>query len=396
MQPPVQRHVFELTTNYPTVSVQSVNSLNIPCASSLPAPGQEAPSTYAGVVSSEPHSVPVSASFASLSGKIRGCLLGGALGDAFANPVPPRDAAGLGITADTQLALYSLDGLQEAIEWANQGLGADETACIWLAYLRWLRSRGLPLPEAGLVPQPRAIDAEPLLRSADGAADAAGADPEVLAALSTGEMATRQRPVNTENSSAAPLVRSAPFGLLPYVGAETVYKLSLDAASLTHGHPASRHAAAVFASTVHGLLAPGATLRGAAEAATEQAALVASDDGGSPELVKRLQAVLAGTSVDGTVTGEDTRPAAAEDALALGLEIALAAADSSVPDSAGAIVPAAVRQAALRGGAPAAVVAGSMLGTLYGPSALPDADALREHSAIEKIAGAFAATTIAP
>ena len=316
------------------------------------------------------------------------------------------------ITSPTQLALYSMDGLQEAIEWANQGLGADETACIWLAYLRWLRSRGLPLPEAGLVPQPRPIDAEPLLQAGSGAADAS-LDPEVLAALSTGEMGTRQRPVNTVSTSPAPLVRSAPFGLLPYVETETVYKLSLDAASLTHGHPAARHAAAVFASVVHGLLTPGVPLREAAAAAVERAARVSDDDGGSPDLVNRLRAVLAG---NGHGAGDAAGSAAtvpngadgllhgtAEEALALGLEVSLAAEDQVAAEGSAEnaealnrTVSAAIRRAAESGGTPAAVVTGSLLGTAYGADSLPEAATVREHSVIDKLATAFAAATIAP
>ncbi len=352
-------------------------------------------STYAGEVSPEPHSVPVPSAHTFLSDRIRGCLLGGAFGDAAGHAHP--EAGGLTITADTQLALYSMDGLQEAIEWANEGLGADETACIWLAYLRWLRSRGLPLPEAGLVPQPRPIDAEPLLR--DGSGADASLDPEVLAALSTGEMGTRQRPVNTDGSSPAPLVRSAPFGLLPYVETETVYKLSLDAASLTHGHPAARHAAAVFASMVHGLLVSGATLRDAAAAAVERAAHVPADDGGAPVLVDRLREVLAGGAEDAGETADRNaarnRTGTAEDALAVGLLAALGVAEKE-QEGGTSRAGEAVRRAAEMGGAPAAVVAGSLLGALYGAQALPEAEALREYSVIDRLATAFIAATIAP
>lgn len=352
-------------------------------------------STYAGEVSPEPHSAPVPSAHTFLPDRIRGCLLGGAFGDAAGHAQP--EAGGLSITADTQLALYSMDGLQEAIEWANEGLGADETACIWLAYLRWLRSRGLPLPEAGLVPQPRPIDAEPLLR--DGSGADASLDPEVLAALSTGEMGTRQRPVNTAGSSPAPLVRSAPFGLLPYVETETVYKLSLDAASLTHGHPAARHAAAVFASMVHGLLVSGAALRDAAAAAVERAGQVPADDGGAPGLVDRLREVLAGRAEDAGETADRytalDRTGTAEDALAVGLLAALEVAEKEQENSTSRAAEA-VRRAAETGGAPAAVVAGSLLGTLYGAQALPEAEALREYSVIDKLASAFVAATIAP
>lgn len=362
------------------------------------APGPTGTSTYAGEVSSEPNSVPLSSSHTALAARISGCLLGGALGDALATG---PDAVPLSISANTALALYSLDGVQEAIEWAASGVGADETACVWLAYLRWLRGRGVALPDTGLVPLPRPIDGEDLLR-ADTAMDA---DPEVIAALSSGEMGTRQRPVNTQSPSPAALVRSAPFGLLPYVPAETVYKLTLDAASLTHGHPAARHAAAVFAVTVHGLLSPGTTLRSAAEAALDRAASVPESDGGAPGLVARLRNIVAGAGAAGQEAvkeaGNDD-DATAGDALAQGLAAALAAEDrlalqaAEAGPAAGAVsdeLSRALRAAAAAGPA-AAVVTGSLLGTLYGELPGGLLDRLRERAAVERLAGAFTAATI--
>ncbi|MCQ1945264.1 ADP-ribosylglycohydrolase family protein [Arthrobacter sp. zg-Y1116] len=341
----------------------------------------------------EPASAPAFLSSAALSPKIRGCLLGGALGDAAGHAA--GDSSGTSITADTQLALYSLDGLLEAIEWANQGVGADETACIWLAYLRWMRGRGLPLPENGPSPLPRPIDAEPLLQPA-GTEQAADLDPDVLQALSTGEMGTRQRPLNTGVDTPAALVRSAPFGLLPYVGTETVYKLALDAASLTHGHPSARHSAAVFASMVHGLLAPGATLRSAAMESLAQARA-----NGVPELADRLQAVLADDGGAGAAgTGAPGGTPTAEEALAIGLHAAQAvedAADAAVEDGdLSAATAAAIRDAATAGGAPAAVVTGSLLGTRYGTLPETGLEALKERGVIEKLASGFIAATVAP
>ncbi|UON91132.1 ADP-ribosylglycohydrolase family protein [Arthrobacter zhangbolii] len=377
-------------------------------------------------MSSEPYSAPLSSSHTALGAKIRACLLGGALGDALGTAGPERLEDTLSVSSATQLALYSLDGLLEAVEWANSGVGADETACIWLAYLRWLRGRGIALPETGLVPLPRPIDAEELLHPTPaGTADAgtadAGLDPEVVSALSSGEMGTRQRPVNTESDSPAALVRSAPFGLLPYVPTETVYKLVLDAASLTHGHPAARHASAVFAATVHGLLSPGTTLAAAAEKALAPADAAADSDGGVPGLADRLRSVISGpdfatggtaasgaaaggTAAGGTTSGSGaTGGTTAEGALTLGLSAALRAenalarqAAAGAPASPEDTVTAALREAAAAGGAPAAVVAGSLLGALYGVLPGPLLASLRERAAVERLADSYVSATIAP
>lgn len=354
-------------------------------------------------MSSEPHSAPtpspLSASPTALAAKIRAALLGGALGDALGAVSPAGSGEdSLSVSSHTQLALYSLDGLLEAVEWANSGVGADETACIWLAYLRWLRGRGIPLPETGLVPLPRPIDAEDLLQGTP----AGTPDPEVVSALSSGEMGTRQRPVNTVSPSPAALVRSAPFGLLPYVPAETVYKLALDAASLTHGHPVARSAAAVFAVAVHGLLSPGTTLVAAAGKALEPLRAAADSDDVDPGLAARLTSVISGAVPDGGAP-DGAAAGTAEDVLAVGLAAALRAeasmARQAEAGSAAAVedtVTAALREAAAAGGAPAAVVTGSLLGALFGELPGSLLASLRERAAVERLADSFISATLAP
>src|SRR5687767_8071136 len=118
----------------------------------------------------------------SLKSRIHGCLLGGALGDSLGYAVEfdsiDRIRARFGASGltgfealagtspfsdDTQMTLYTVDGLVEALEWANSGVGADANACLWLAYLRWLATQGETAPAAAPVPQPRWIDGQPVL-----------------------------------------------------------------------------------------------------------------------------------------------------------------------------------------------------------------------------------------
>ena len=92
--------------------------------------------------------------------------LGGALGDSLGyavefdsiaairgrfGPAGLQDFAALDggshFSDDTQMTLYTVDGLVEALEWANSGVGADANACLWLAYLRWLDTQGEPAPD---------------------------------------------------------------------------------------------------------------------------------------------------------------------------------------------------------------------------------------------------------
>src|SRR6476661_2712214 len=143
--------------------------------------------------------------------RIHGCLLGGALGDSLGyavefekidsiratfGPEGLSDFAELGagshFSDDTQMTLYTVDGLLEALEWANSGVAADANSCLWLAYLRWLGTQGMSLPEAAPFQPPRWIDAHGLPR------ESRSPDPDSVAALVTGEMGTVQRPLNPD------------------------------------------------------------------------------------------------------------------------------------------------------------------------------------------------------
>ncbi|WP_246167324.1 MULTISPECIES: ADP-ribosylglycohydrolase family protein [Arthrobacter] len=343
--------------------------------------------------------------------KVRACLLGGALGDALGYAVEFDSLDGIrarfgsgGLTDfsqldapapvsdDTQMTLYTVDGLVEVLQWANDGVGADETACLWLAYLRWLKTQGEALP-ANAPDQPdRWIDAQEVLhhRRAPGNA--------CLSGLLTGEMGTKYRPVNAESKGCGTVMRSAPFGLLPYVSEETVYKFSADGAALTHGHPSALHSAAVFSSLIHDLLPAGATLQEAAAAAAERAAR-----SGVPELAERLQAAVSLAAENrgstASVSPEQMKQAlgegwVAEEALAIGLYAALAASNAGTPQE---HFRRAVGLSVNHDGDSdsTASVTGNILGVLYGLEALP-ADwlsAIDARETVEAMADAFIGVT---
>lgn len=274
--------------------------------------------------------------------RIHGCLLGGALGDSLGYAIEfdsmtairsrfgadgLRDFTALDggthFSDDTQMTLYTVDGLVEALEWANSGVGADANACVWLAYLRWLDTQGVSAPEPAPRPQPRWIDRQPVLRHRRAPGNAC------LSGLATGEMGTVYRPVNPDSKGCGTVMRSAPFGLIPHIPADSVYKLSADAASLTHGHPSARQSAAVFSLLIHSLV-EGQRLLDAAEAAV---AHVRSDPDAVRELRERLDDALrlAGGSAGAVLSPEDLvrelgEGWVAEEALAVGLYAVLATA----------------------------------------------------------------------
>jgi ADP-ribosylglycohydrolase len=343
--------------------------------------------------------------------KVRGCLLGGALGDALGYPVEfsflekiraDYGAAGLvdfsqlagpaQFSDDTQLTLYTVDGLVEALEWANDGVAADETACLWLAYLRWFATQGEATPSSAPRPQPRWLDAQPVMhhRRAPGEA--------CLSGLATGEMGTRFRPVNLGSRDCGTVMRSAPFGLVPFVSADSLYKLAVDAAALTHGHPSAHHSAAVFGNLIHRLMNDGGSLTDAAGAALERARQAEA-----AELTDRLEtAVGLADPARGPLPAADVTAAlgqgwVAEEALAIAVYAVLATAGSRSPqEHFRAAVAAAVNHDGDSDST--ASIAGNILGAYYGTEALPAAwlAALEGRDVVDAMADALLKVTTAP
>jgi len=332
---------------------------------------------------SNEHGVPAP----TLASRIHGCLLGGALGDALGDSVEadltagtrgPSSQAGVGgfddlsgaarFADDTQLTLYTVDGLVEALEWANSGVGADVNACLWLAYLRWLASQGEDAPPSAPVSQPRWIDGQEVLRQRR------HPEQDCITGLASGEMGTSFRPVNPEAKGVGTVMRSAPFGLVPHIASDAVYKLSSDAASLTHGHPSARQSAGIFSLLIHRLVS-GAALADAAAAVTADAGALPD---AAPELRERLEAALrladkreAGPERPVQVLGEGRL---AEEALAVALYAVLSTApaegEEKQPDR---HFRDALALAVKHGGASGTIgsLAGNILGALYGEDCLP-------------------------
>lgn len=356
-----------------------------------------------------------------LKSRIHGCLLGGALGDSLGYAVGagsveeiPSRSGGLGITAfgpmpgtfsdETQLTLYTVDGLVEALEWANSGVGADVNACLWLAYLRWLATQGEAAPASAPTPQPRWIDGHAVLRQRRNPSTTC------ISGLATGEMGTSVRPVNPESKDWGTVVRSAPFGLIPHIAPDAVYKLSADAACLTHGHPAARQASGIFSLLVHRLVS-GEALPEAASAVTAHAHTLG---GVAQELPERLEAALSLAARGGTRPEELTEALGegrtAEDALAVALYAVLATvpgtgtAGAGTDDDGTDTLPVrhfreAVSLAVTHGGRSDATgsLAGNILGAYYGEECLPAdwLESLESPEAIRGMAGLLVGVTTA-
>ncbi len=304
--------------------------------------------------------------------RVRGCLLGGALGDALGAPVefwtlaeirrafergyvdrfiPAYGRIGA-ITDDTQMTLFSAEGLLRAK--AASGT-TDEDAMVDAvhdAYLRWLWTQGVRSAHPRFDPAPRGglVDIADLrARRAPGAT--------CIGALSGAERGTLGRAPN-DSKGCGGLMRVAPVA---FIGARDPFRLGCKLAALTHGHPTGWLAAGAFALLL-AQIAAGETLRAALDAMDAALAHEPRADEVRAAVASARQAADAGPPCPETLArlGEGW---IAEEALGIAVYCALVASDvrsglslavshSGDSDSTGELT-------------------GQILGALWGEEALP-------------------------
>ncbi len=262
--------------------------------------------------SARPGAQPLAAQRALLAGRaapptreaalIRASLTGGAIGDALGaeiefwplekilrrfprgvDEILPHQGRRGAITDDTQMTLFTAEGLIRAqVRGLDRGL-CDPPGVVHHAYLRWLATQGesprrMELCAEGLVADPRLR-----ARRAPGLT-CLGA---LRAAQSFGEKA------RNDSKGCGTIMRVAPAGLL---GRWNPRRLGREISALTHGHEAGQEAAAVFAELLHRLMR-GEALEPALRALLEttsgetkaaMAAALAAPRDGSPESVEAL------------------------------------------------------------------------------------------------------------
>ena len=210
-------------------------------------------------------------------GHFRGCLLGGAVGDALGaavefktleeirtefGPAGIRDygvAYGRtgAITDDTQMTLFTGEALLRAEHCRVRDPACRTADVAWHAYLRWLRTQGE-------VVQPRGLpDEDGWLVGVKGLHSRRAPGVTCLAALRKGRMGTIRDPLN-DSKGCGGVMRVAPAGFAH----GQPFRLGCELAALTHGHPTGWLAAGYLAQLVHEV-AEGASLAEGAERALE-------------------------------------------------------------------------------------------------------------------------------
>lgn len=208
--------------------------------------------------------------------RFRGCLLGGAIGDALGAPVEfwslgeirSRIGAegvvgyleGARVTDDTQMTLFTAEGLiRSSVRGRSKGI-TDTTGVVHNAYLRWLHTQGYPWEEIGGARRGDAPDGwlvgERRLhhRRAPGNT--------CLSALRSGRCGTIKSPSN-DSKGCGGVMRAAPVGLLTADPSEA-FRIGCETAAITHGHPDGWLTAGALAAIV-ALVIDGADLAAAVE-----------------------------------------------------------------------------------------------------------------------------------
>ncbi|SDM55803.1 ADP-ribosylglycohydrolase family protein [Nonomuraea jiangxiensis] len=336
--------------------------------------------------------------------RVRGCLLGGAIGDALGAPIEflslrqiRRDHGEQGlsgyattwrgrsalVTDDTQMTLFTLEGLlnsRPTQTGAAHQDGGTTTAAVREAYLRWLDTQEHSAPPPADRPHRTGrLREEGWLysRRAPGNACLSGLRRPFPGPSPLG----RPGPVNPDSKGCGTVMRSAPFGLVT-TDARAAFETAAACAQITHGHPTGYLAAGAFAAVVAGLMA-GAALEPAVLRALELLAACPAHEETSTALDAAVKLAAQGAPTPERV--ESLGGAwVAEEALAIGVYCALAEPSveralllsvnhSGDSDSTGS-------------------VCGNLLGALHGAAALPAAwlAPLEGRETIERLAAELA------
>jgi ADP-ribosyl-[dinitrogen reductase] hydrolase len=204
--------------------------------------------------------------------RIRGCLLGGAIGDALGAPVEfmrlteikarfgPQGIAEYAraygrigaITDDTQMTLFTAEGLLRAYARGNQKGICSVPAVVCHAYLRWLLTQGVtPTAKELEIGKDGWLWNQKILHSRRAPGNTC------ISSLKGMTRLTDERAKN-DSKGAGAIMRVAPVACVAGSGdekvAEEVFKLGMDISWITHGHPSGYLSAAAFAVILHALL----------------------------------------------------------------------------------------------------------------------------------------------
>lgn len=263
----------------------------------------------------------------------RGCLLGGAVGDALGWPVEfmklgeivrrygeggirdlqPAPSGKAEITDDTQMTVFTAEGLLRAeTRGRNKGI-CHIPSVVFFAYQRWLLTQGYP----------RNKDYEWVY---DGwllgvkelhALRAPGRS--CISALLSGRQGSMEAPINNSKGCGG-VMRVAPVGL--FCRKEDSFRIGAEIAALTHGHPSGYLSAGALAYLV-ALLIEGQELESAVEETMSELAGYENHEECSAVLARAAELAREGSLADTEAIARLGEGWTGEEALAIAVYCAL-------------------------------------------------------------------------
>lgn len=265
--------------------------------------------------------------------RVLGCLLGGAVGDAFGYAVefsswsdirrqhgadglrePVLSHAGTAqVSDDTQMTLFTLEACVEA---AMTAPSATEpfVARLHRAYLDWLDTQAATM--AGWHPAGRLVHL-PVLRARRAPGQTC------VSALQSGVCGTVEHPINASKGCGG-VMRIAPIGLVRAFTPAEVFDRAARAAAITHGHPSGYRSAGALAAMLR-LCLDGADLAAGADVALAMLGETRGGDETARAVAHALRLATARRADHPSTIAELGEGWVGEEALAIGLYAALVA-----------------------------------------------------------------------
>jgi len=328
--------------------------------------------------------------------RVAGSLLGGAIGDALGAPIEftslreirerfgpagitdfaPAYGRRGAITDDTQMALFTADGLLRAEASRRAGLPGDDVTAVHQAYLRWLLTQRDASQHRTFPAATRRENLGWLYRQKE-IRSVRAPGTTCIASLRGETIGSPERPVNASKGCGG-LMRIAPVGLF-VADPRDAFELGCRIAAITHGHPSGFLAAGVLASLIASL-ASGLALEPSLDGALALLRERPSHGECAGALQKAFRAFAEREPVPETVESLGAGWVA-EEALAIGVYAALAARGEFERG---------VLLAVNHGGDSdsTGAVAGNILGTIVGKEGIPARylESLELGGAIEEVA----------
>ena len=201
-------------------------------------------------------------------GHFKGCLLGGALGDALGAPVermtldeirrafgssgvtefhPIYERRGA-ITDDTQMTLFTTEGLILSQVRRDYQENNGVVTAVYHALLRWLYTQDTSKQHQLIRTFGSCSIVDGILTGYHELFSNRGPGKTCLTALRSGQMGTMTHPIN-DRKGCGGLMRIAPVGLA-YEDAEKAFDLAAQCAAITHGHPTGYLSAGFLAALI--------------------------------------------------------------------------------------------------------------------------------------------------